>query len=337
MRSVDLLIIGSGLAGSCLAWQAHLAGRSILIIDDADTTSASRHAAGLMTPITGRRLAYSREYQGGWAIAVPFYERIEILTQQRFLHQAPAVRLFQWQDEIDAFQRRSADWPAIPLNPLDTPSTVMFRAERGGFVMPGAARLDVPTFLNATATFFQARGEFRAERYDPDGLTLQNQQIAYEPENLAPEAIVFCQGVRTRENPLFAEILDEPTNGEYWRIAAPGCLEHRVIHRGLWMVPAGHEQFLVGATYDRANRRGGITPAGQEQLQKQFDQLFQGHYKVLERHGAVRPIHTSRRGAILPHPSHPKIYAMNRLGSKGALMAPVLAAEWMERFYCRAA
>jgi len=53
----DVAIIGQGLAGTALAWQLHMKRRSLLLIDSGDPSSASRIAAGLMTPITGQRLA----------------------------------------------------------------------------------------------------------------------------------------------------------------------------------------------------------------------------------------------------------------------------------------
>ena len=56
MEETEVLIIGQGLAGTCLSWWLHQAGISFKIIDRPDLNSASMRAAGLINPITGRRL-----------------------------------------------------------------------------------------------------------------------------------------------------------------------------------------------------------------------------------------------------------------------------------------
>ena len=53
-QPLDFVIIGQGLAGTTLAWQLKWQGLRGVIVDRDDRTSASRVAAGLMTPATGK-------------------------------------------------------------------------------------------------------------------------------------------------------------------------------------------------------------------------------------------------------------------------------------------
>jgi glycine/D-amino acid oxidase-like deaminating enzyme len=55
----DILIVGQGLAGSLLAWELECAGISFVIADRGHSTAATLAAAGIINPITGRRLAKS--------------------------------------------------------------------------------------------------------------------------------------------------------------------------------------------------------------------------------------------------------------------------------------
>ncbi|MBS1662348.1 MAG: FAD-dependent monooxygenase, partial [Bacteroidetes bacterium] len=55
-RQVDVLIIGQGICGTFLAHELERAGLSYLLIDEVRPFSASRVAAGLINPVTGRRL-----------------------------------------------------------------------------------------------------------------------------------------------------------------------------------------------------------------------------------------------------------------------------------------
>ena len=52
----DTLIIGQGISGTFLSWFLHKAGEEFLVIDDHKATASSHVAAGLINPVTGRRV-----------------------------------------------------------------------------------------------------------------------------------------------------------------------------------------------------------------------------------------------------------------------------------------
>ena len=54
------LIIGQGIAGSCLAWELKRRGADFTIADRPIAETASRVAAGLVNPLTGRA------FRPGW-------------------------------------------------------------------------------------------------------------------------------------------------------------------------------------------------------------------------------------------------------------------------------
>ena len=66
---VDFLIVGQGLAGSLLAQELLRRGRSVHVVDDRWKSSSSQVAAGLMTPLTGRRFTLTKEYPALFAAA----------------------------------------------------------------------------------------------------------------------------------------------------------------------------------------------------------------------------------------------------------------------------
>ncbi|WP_458114535.1 glycine oxidase ThiO [Arthrobacter sp. R1-13] len=57
--SVDVAVIGGGVVGHAIAWEAALSGRSVVLIDDAPGTGASWAAAGMLAPVT--ELHYQEE------------------------------------------------------------------------------------------------------------------------------------------------------------------------------------------------------------------------------------------------------------------------------------
>src|SRR4029079_6686715 len=54
--SVDVLIIGQGICGTFLSWYLQKENKSYLVIDNNNSNASSRIAAGIINPVTGRRL-----------------------------------------------------------------------------------------------------------------------------------------------------------------------------------------------------------------------------------------------------------------------------------------
>src|SRR5262245_56991254 len=105
MNRVDFVIVGQGLAGMTLAWQLRRRGQHVLVIDR-EGGGSSRIAAGLITPVTGKRLARSWRWDELFPAAVAFYRSLEVETGEAFFHQRPALRLFADEAERDEFDRR---------------------------------------------------------------------------------------------------------------------------------------------------------------------------------------------------------------------------------------
>jgi glycine oxidase len=55
----DVAVIGGGVIGQCIAWEARCSGRSVVVIDDAPGSGASWAAAGMLAPVS--ELHYQEE------------------------------------------------------------------------------------------------------------------------------------------------------------------------------------------------------------------------------------------------------------------------------------
>ena len=92
MKQVDYLLVGQGLAGTLLAHFLQKNGQSVHIIDNAHEGAASKVAAGVINPVTGRRFVKS------WMIddLIPFAKQTYYaLTKESgvpFHYETPIVR-----------------------------------------------------------------------------------------------------------------------------------------------------------------------------------------------------------------------------------------------------
>lgn len=312
MSSPEFVIVGQGLAGTTLAWQLLRRGRRVLVVDREDGTSASRIAAGLITPVTGKRLAKSWRWDELFPAAVAFYRSIEAETGVPFFSQQASLRLFADEAERDEFHRREANMLRDLVRPVPTINSDWFAAPYGGFVMPSAARLDVSRYLYASREYFRARVAYLRAEIDPC-------------ESFQAETVVFCRGFVADSGPWFGGIQFNAAKGEILTLRVPGLAEERVVHRGLWLVPLGESLFRVGATHTWEPLNSLPTPEGRAEIEAKLRTFLKLPYEVIDHHAAVRPVIDAGYPVLGRHPEYTRVAFFNGLGAKGSLLAPFFA------------
>ena len=75
---VDFLIIGQGISGTWLSYYLQKANKSFLVIDNNQFNSASRIAAGIINPVTGRRIVKTWMIDELISFLLPAYEELGI-------------------------------------------------------------------------------------------------------------------------------------------------------------------------------------------------------------------------------------------------------------------
>lgn len=320
----DVLIVGQGLAGSCLAWALHWAGRQVMIVDRGEEITASRIAAGLITPVTGRRMAPAQGYEESYRHAAEFYRRIERELNCQFFDEKPAVRKFANDDEQRAFEQKPDRFDVRFAVLKDDAGRVT------GIEMRDAARLNVPQFLEQTRQYFTSLGRCQQAELNPDTDLVINESGAHVARlDIHSPFVVWCQGYQSIPNRWFPAIPDGPAKGEILRVRLSDYTEERVVHQGIWLVPDGFEgdepSFLLGATYDRVNLNSEPTTAGREELLSGLKRITAEAPSVIGHVAAVRAGMKRRRPLIGPHPDSDRVFVLNGLGSRGALLAPVAA------------
>ena len=75
-RRFDYLVVGQGLAGSVLTGALWLQGRTVAVVDEDHRQAASLAAAGIINPITGKRLNRPERLDEYLASDFDFYPRL---------------------------------------------------------------------------------------------------------------------------------------------------------------------------------------------------------------------------------------------------------------------
>ncbi len=94
MEKADVLIVGQGLSGTWLGWWLHQAGLSFKIIDHPNPNSASMRAAGLINPVTGRRMVTTWMIDELMPFAVNAYSEIGEFLNGSFISETSVIDFF---------------------------------------------------------------------------------------------------------------------------------------------------------------------------------------------------------------------------------------------------
>ncbi len=304
------LVVGQGLAGSWTAWFLRQAGVTVRIVDPNHPTTSSRVAAGLITPITGRRLHTTWKGAVVTPEAYTAYQEIEQRSAARILHRRALRRIFRDADMPALFAKRMQtdefDWLRVSLIEAGQHDGISYPF--GGFEVD-AATVDTAAFLDV----------MRDELHVDHGTVDVNTWRALEAEY---DAVVWCDGWTAMQHPLWSWLPFAPVKGEILDVHVPGMTIDHVLSAGIWMIPMGNERYRLGSTYDWDTLDDVPTEAAREHLLTQAEQLIQRRPVVEGHRAAVRPSSHMRRPYVGPHPLYPRQYICNGFGTKGSLLTP---------------
>jgi glycine oxidase len=317
MDHPPFIIVGQGLAGSAIAWQLWQRGLPFLIYDEEKKNTASRIAAGLITPITGQRWTISADFPAHWATASTFYPEIEKINQQTFFHPRPYVRLGKNASDhthITQLSTRAdtAPWLAPSLPSLPESIATPF----GAVALTAGGYVDVPAYLQATRRFFAEH--VRTAAIDHHALV----------QRYPGATIIFCEGIAAQHNPYFPWVRWRPAKGQILTLQLPTWTSTSILSRGQWLIPLENHTARLGATYEWHPLDDIPTHSARDQLLTDATTWLGPaltHATVIDHTAAVRPIIRERHALLGRHPTQPNLIFFNGLGSKGTLTSPSLA------------
>src|SRR6185312_2482863 len=116
--NVDYLIIGQGTAGTLLSYTLLQQGCTVIVLDEYKANSASRVAAGVINPVSGRRFTIAWLYDEIYPVAVKVYRDMERLLNIPVLKERDIWNVLPSEQLRDAFMERTSG-----LAYMETPAT----------------------------------------------------------------------------------------------------------------------------------------------------------------------------------------------------------------------
>jgi glycine/D-amino acid oxidase-like deaminating enzyme len=330
VREVDYLIVGQGLAGSVLACLLQMAGKKVLVIDNVHRTAASLAAAGIINPITGRRLNRPFLIDQLLADAFSVYPSIEQFLGTSFFRRRKVLRLLQSAEEQEQWKERlsTGDY-AKYLGAVECPRFSSDCPWFGGFEIAMAGQLDVPMFVRHTRNALAAGDSLVESEFEHDEISLSDVSVQWR--QYTAKAVIFCEGYKLADNPFFNAIQLNPAKGEMLTLRAPGFTDDRIIQRGKWLFRTSLGEVKTGTTYTWDRLDESPTQAAREEIERSIRGFAGFDFEVTAHSAGVRPvIRADNRPVIGTHPDNSRVAIFNGLGSKGALQAPFASKQLID-------
>ena len=324
MKKIEVLIVGQGLAGTLLAFELHLAGLDVCIVNNPQKSTATRVAAGMVNPLVFKRMTKSWMVDELLPVMKKRYRVLEELLRERFYFDLPMIKPLSEQ-ETALWQERKTDErfaPFIEEICESSPVDHVFKSNAYGIVK-GSGYLKTGLFLDAAKRYFQQKellieADFSVQEDDFENRVFQNIQF---------NKIVFCEGHYLKTHPLFDFIRLQPAKGEVLQIYAPDLSEEYIINRRVFVLPIGDHRFKVGSTYEWKDLTDIPTEEGKNSIVDRLKDLIHVDFSIEQHWAGVRPTVIDRRPVLGKHPQHEHVFVFNGLGTKGVMLAPYFANE----------
>ncbi len=321
-----IIVVGQGIAGTALSWALLQRGAQVRLVDACLPTSASSVAAGIINPVTGKRFVKSWRADELLPVARAFYQSLEQALGVPVWHEVSILRLLSSVQE-------SNDWSARCALPdyLDWIGECPDAGDWSAFLQPGfsigeirnAARVDFSSLLPAFQQRARQEGFFEAQ-------TLDYQEVEQRLEGF--DAIIFCEGWRSQDNPFFPELAWQLVKGEAFLLRFPGGQEvgrlRQMIKKEALVAPLGDGLFWAGGTYNWTFEDELPTPGERDILLARLHDILTVPFEVVAHRAAVRPATKDRRPFLGRSRANGKIGIFNGMGTKGALLAPYWAGHF---------
>ena len=326
MNKVDFIIVGQGMAGTLLAHELISANKKILIIDKKLPATSSRVAAGMINPVAMKRCSPVNSAEYYLQNAFKVYRNLELKLKAKFLYSKPILKLFANEDiqNIWKVKYSNEDMDKYIASFSAKNEFPFLENSYGGAIVEPSAHLDVSFFLELSRKFFAELNVLSDEIFSFDSFDQMN--CIYK-DTLA-EKIIFCEGHRLQSNPFFNYLPMTPTKGEIMKIKIPSLnFFNKMISKGIYVIPIGNFEYVVGATYNREDLSDRVTKEGRTFLINKLNSILNVDYEVLSVSAGVRPNVKDRRPLVGVHPEFSKLFVFNGLGSRGVLVGPSLSQE----------
>ena len=323
---VDYLIMGQGISGTWLSYYLEKANKSFIVIDNEQPNSASRVAAGIINPVTGRRIVKTWMIDELLSFLIQAYEElgsdlnIKAIDKKSLIdfHPTPQMKI-----AFDERVKENADLLYHPKDQWQYHET--FNYDFGFGEVDPCYVVNLKEILPVWRKKLLSNNQLLEEDFEIAELKQAATEINYK--NIKAEKIIFCDGIHSSQNPFFKNLPFALNKGEVLLIESPGIPSTHIFKKGMMLTSIHKDLFWLGSNYLWEFPDDQPT----EQFRKQAELLLRSWlkipFKIVDHKASVRPANIERRPFVGLHPTYKNIGILNGMGTKGCSLAPFFAKQ----------
>ncbi len=313
-----------------MSYQLWKRGITHKVLDNSHKTAATKAAAGIINPVTGRR------YVKSWMIdtlipkAKQIYKELEQLLSIDLIKESPLIRT--WSDQRQEERWYEATSREGYQNYIQQPAPDNnyykgFTDKPYGFgIINEAMQVNVALLISHYRSFLienemLVSSEFVHSRLNYDEVLSLGEGDVYS-------RVVFCEGYKAIDNPLFGHLPFQPAKGEAFTVKSSVALPPYMIRDKIFISPESDYAFWSGGGYIWDDLTNEPTEKFRIEWEEKLKELLLNDFEILEHKAGIRPSVKGRRPLIGQHEKYPSAFLFNGLGTKGTSLGPY----WSEVF-----
>ncbi len=329
MTSADYLVVGGGIAGSVLAWTLDQAGCRVVLANASGLPMASGVAAGIVNPLTGRKLVRTWRADDLFPFLHQFYQNLETKLGASFFHPMPIYRPYRSLAEKTDYETFTAQPEVAPyvLQQADEESLSPYIENSfGGLTVGQGGWVSIPEVVKSIALHFLEKEQFVVSEIKYNELTVSDKSVCWQ--DVTFKKVLFCDGPHARENPFFSWLPYNVVKGQILTARVAHYPIRQLVNQGAFILPINDTTIRIGATYSWHDLDWQTSADGRAFLETKVRGLLKIPYEMIGQSAGIRPATKDRRPFIGLHPHYPAVGIFGGFGSKGVSLTPYLARQF---------
>jgi glycine/D-amino acid oxidase-like deaminating enzyme len=323
---VDYIVVGLGLAGMAFSEELRRNNKSFVVFEDKSQNS-SLVAGGMYNPVILKR--FTPVWNGAEQIqlALPFYEEIEKLLNNKYHYNLSIYRVFKSIEEQNNWFV-ACDKPLLKdymIPKVKQERIKGINSEFGFGELTNTGRIETKLLLEDYQGFLNKEDLLFKEKFEYSQLNIEKECFKYN--GITSAKIVFCEGFGLKKNPFFNNLPMQEVKGELLVIHTPELNIDFLIKAAVFVMPLGDNYYKIGATFNWNDKTKNPTPEGKQELIKKLNTVISAPYEIVNHLAGIRPTVKDRRPLAGRHSELQNMAILNGLGTRGVMIAPTLAKQ----------
>lgn len=324
MKQVDYIIVGLGIAGISFCQKLKKNNKSFIVIDNNSPGSTAK-SGGVFNPTVLKRFTAAWNAATFYPFAVDFYKEIgEILCVEIF-KETPVLRILKSVEEqnnwsVATDKRELQQFLSSEFIKNENPA---IEAPFGFGIVLGTGQIETEKLLSGFRELLINEDSLLSEEFEYELIQQKNNKVFYK--NFSASKIIFAEGAKVIDNPFFPKHAIVGNKGEYVIIKAPDLAMEALLKGSMYVIPMGNDTYKIGATYSRDDYSVDPTELAKEEILSKFETFVRCSFEVIGQTAGVRPTTRDHRPLLGAWEENSNLIFYNGLGSRGFLMAPLLA------------